>query len=610
MRIKNKMIVRLFSALLAVVLLFSIVPTKVEAVGLIEELFGISFYYFHWRDENGKEREDSFYNWGSADAEKNGIKIVKTGDETLKVVIDADANEKYQKCKPVLIWLHKADGLLDATKYTDIDQWYINKLAETFLLCEIPDYTQDCEIVVDVPIKLNLGLTGLINGGYYEIEFYDENSIPEPLKYAYEAQSYTLEELEKYMKYDMSDTIAEYYSADSGFRSEKDGLPFVNVGNNGGGAYCAGFSMITASKYNGYSLPTEFVSLTKAEKIKINPQNSWYSNVYGDDSIHDIRLDCMDVVKNNSPSLNMNSDGSADVYPFKDWPAEFSESDNQFFALVEALHLKNNTKVTILDGKIEDGIKNANLENRWALLDYVTSYLRQGKVVIVNMRSNDGGHAVVGYRTEQIDENTLRMYCYDSNHPDDMRTHRKDGAPADETLDENGAYENYAWFKSEDIYIDFHKETVVGAAGLNNQREYDIFTFESHTSYTGTSSDSDVTFVLAKGDAADVVNYDNEVSEIIAFKAYPVIQSDKTVLIRTFAYYKSGEVVEITNSVNTTVNMDYDFIGWYKIKNSTVTLTKDNYKFDNSGKKYIECYVAYNNKTDSHGAIQVRIPIA
>ena len=145
---------------------------------------------------------------------------------------------------------------------------------------------------------------------------------------------------------------------------------------------------------------------------------------------------------------------------------------------------------------------------------------------------------------------------------------------------------------------------------MNNRREYDVFTFESNTSCRGIDKDTDITFVLCKGNSADVVNFDNEVSEIIAYKAYPVIQSDNTVLIRTFAYYKSGEVVEITNSVNTTVKMDYDFIGWYKIKDSNVILTKNNIKFDNDGTRYVECYVSYNNRTDSHGTIQVRIPIA
>ena len=58
------------------------------------------------------------------------------------------------------------------------------------------------------------------------------------------------------------------------------------------------------------------------------------------------------------------------------------------------------------------------------------------------------------------------------------------------------------------------------------------------------------------------------------------------------------------------VKQGYNFIGWYKIKDSKITLTKNNYKFDNNGSKYIECIVTYDNHTDSYGSIQVRIPIS
>lgn len=55
--------------------------------------------------------------------------------------------------------------------------------------------------------------------------------------------------------------------------------------------------------------------------------------------------------------------------------------------------------------------------------------------------------------------------------------------------------------------------------------------------------------------------------------------------------------------------MDYNFIGWYKIKDSQITLTKKDFKFVNSGSRYIECYVTFDNHTDSQGEIKVRIPV-
>lgn len=606
----SKLFSKLTAFILAFVIMFTVTPMEVEAAGIIEELFDISFYYFHSLNENGREKTESFYNWGSEDKEKNGIKIKKTGVDSLKVVIDADKNELYQNCKPVLMWMHKADSLFDTTKYTNINKWYSNKLEETFLLCEIPDYTQDCEIAVDVPIKLNIGLTGLINGGYYEIEFYSQDAIPEQLKFAYESQSFTLEELEEYMKYQMSDSIAEYYNADSGFRSSINGLPFRNTDYEGGGGVCAGISTLTTSKYNGYSLPETY----KVDDKKYSPTSeySWYKNVYGSDSIHDITLSANDVIKNNSPSLNMNNDGTATAYPREYFYNAF-DSDEAFVSLIKYFHLENNKATLIKGNSVVKGVKLSNLQNRWSIIDYVASYLRQGKAVNVNLGDKTkGGHTIVGYRMEQIDEDTFRLYCYDSNYPDDMEMRYENNKNENSDLNEDGSYKNIVWAKRDDIYVEFTKKTITGSANLLTQKEYDVFEFDSsHTSHPTNSKNGVITFSLGKGkDGVGVFNYGSESNEIIAYKAYPVIKSDKTVEIKTFAYYKSGEIIEITNSINTTVKMDYNFIGWYKIKDSKITLTKNNYKFDNNGSKYIECIVTYDNHTDSYGSIQVRIPIS
>ena len=598
---------RLFSALLVLTLIFTILPTRVEATNLIEELFDISFYYFHSIGENGREKTESFYNWGSADKEKNGIKIEKTGLDTLQVVIDADANELYMNCKPVLMWMHKADSLFDTTKYTDIDKWYSNKLEETFLLCEIPDYTQDCTITVDVPIKLNLGLTGLINGGYYEIEFYSEDAIPQQLDFAYRCQTYTLEELEQYMQYDMNDAVAEYYNADSGFRPETDGLPFRNTDYEGEGGVCAGISTLTTAKYNGVNIVTSYK--VDGTKYTASPAYTWYENVYGSSSIHDLVLEDTKMLNNNSPSKNMLDDGTATAFPHEFFSTN-SENDTAFYSLIDYYHLENNKSVLLGGNTCIGNVKLSNLENRWSIIDYVSSYLRQGKAVIVNLSAKgSGGHAIVGYKLEKIDEDTYRLYCYDSNYPDSMAIHTKRGTDGSEELNEDGSFKNYLW-ASYNAYIDFTKKTIVGQRNLVSQKEFDVFEFDaSHTSFGANSSNGTISFSLCKGESVGVFNYGSEANEVIAYKAFPVIIDDKTVQIRTFAFYKSGEVTEITNSVNTTVKMDYDFIGWYKIKDSKITLTKNNYSFTSESSRYIECYITYDNHTDSYGQIQVRIPI-
>jgi hypothetical protein len=408
------------------------------------------------------------------------------------------------------------------------------------------------------------------------------------------------------MKYDMNDAIAEYYNVDCGFRANKDGLPFRNTDYTSGGGFCAGISTLTTNKYNG----NEIISTYKVndKKTTITPEYTWYNNIYGDASIHDIVLNDTNMLNKNSPSKNMKEDGTATAYELQ-FMSESDASDKAFYDLLSYYHLENN-KSTLLGGNTYIGnVKMSNLENRWSIIDYVASYLRQGKAVNVNLSSRGkGGHVIVGYRMEQIDEDTYRLYCYDSNFPDDMRQRYVGSNKSNET-DENGAYKNRVWAPCE-TYIDLTKKTIVGQRNLTSQREFDVFEFDSsHTSFPANSQNGVLTFSLAKGDSVGVFNYGSESNEVIAYKAFPVLEADNTVQIRTFAFYKSGEVTEITNSVNTTIKMDYDFIGWYKIKDSKITLTKKGYAFTDSSPRYIECYVTYDNHTDSYGQIQVRIPI-
>ena len=609
MKKKNKLIAKIVSFMLIVSIFATASPIQANAAGLLGELFDISFYYFHYLEE-GKDRvkDESFYNWGSEDKKEHGIRIDKTGADTIQVTIESD-NEVYQRCKPVLMWVHKADSLFDSTKYTDIEKWYANKLEETFLLCSIDDYTQDSVIEINVPLKLNIGGVGIINGGYYEIEFYGEGAIPEQLQFAYNAQTYTLEELEKYIKYDMSDSIEAYYDADSGFRSSTDGFSFQNSDYAGGGGVCAGMSAITTAKYNGYNLDKEYKDGDK--KYTATSDYTWYDNVYGNASIHSLELLNEDFIKNNSPSLNMINDSTAVAYP-REIFVDSTENDAAFYHLLKYYLTKNNAAVFIKGNSNVKGLALNNLENRWSIIDYVASYLRQGKAVTVNIcKPTGGGHAIVGYKMEKIDEDTYRLYCYDNCYPDDMVKYYKEGAEKNDKTNEDGSFKNIIWTK-EKVYIDFTKRTIVGKNGAFSQKEYDVFDFDSsHTSFGTTSkAGGSISFSLCKGDSVGVFNYGSESNEIISYKAFPVIKSDNTVQIRTFAFYKSGEVTEVTNSVNTTVKMDYNFVGWYKIKDSKITLTKSGYKFANSGSQYIECFVTHDNHTSSFGEIKVRIPVS
>lgn len=73
----SKLFSKLTAFILAFVIMFTVTPMEVEAAGIIEELFDISFYYFHSLNENGREKTESFYNWGSEDKEKTELKSRK-----------------------------------------------------------------------------------------------------------------------------------------------------------------------------------------------------------------------------------------------------------------------------------------------------------------------------------------------------------------------------------------------------------------------------------------------------------------------------------------------------------------------------------------------------
>ena len=607
----KKQIVKAMSLFLVVVMMFSIVPIEANAKNIIDELFGISFYNFHYLDENGREQEKTFYNWGSESEEENGIKIEKTGLDSIKLVIDAN-NEFYKTYKPELIWVHMGDGLMDITRYTDIETWYKNKLNNSYLLFKIPEGSGSFEVSMNVPMKMNTYQVGLLDGGYYETEFYSAGTIPEQLMFAYEAQSYTLEELEEYINFDMEENIAEYYNADSGFRSNTNGFTFMNSDYEGGGGTCAGYAGLSTAIYNGYNVPTTYKG-SDDKKITVSPDYTWYDNIYGNESIRNITLNDKDFINNNSPSKNLNGDGTANYYD-RELFTTIDENDHSFFELLR-YYLGENNKAVFFKGNVTLGpIKWQNLENRWSIIDYVASYLRQGQAVTVNLsQKGQGGHAIVGYKMEQIDEDTFRLYCYDNNFPDNMRPKYTSNNLTSEqkaAKNEDGSYTNIKWYP-ENVYIDITKKTIVGKYGNFGQKEYEVFEFDSsHTSFPADSKNGTIAFSIAKDDKVGVFNYGNDANEIISYKAYPVIKDDKTVEIRTFAFYKSGEAKEITNSINTTIKMDYNYIGWYKIKDSKITLTKKDYKFNNSGNEFVECLVTYDNHTDSYGQITVRIPVS
>ena len=605
----KKRILKLTSLILALALAFSIMPPIQTNASIISDLFSFSVYRFHRMQENGRVKSTFEYTWGSKDEEEKGLKLSTTSFDTIQVDINAQTSKLYNETKPVLMWIHKADHIFDTTKYTDIDQWYENKLNETFLIQQLEYTGENISIDAKVPMKYNLSFDGLINGGYYEVEFYDKESIPEQLKFAYEAQVYTLEELEDYINADMSENIVKYYNVDSGFRSDVDGFRFCNSDFPDGGGVCAGIAAVTTAKYNGYALNTSFTH--DDEKYTITEECTWYNNVIGNDSIRNIEFE-NEFFNNNCPSLNMIDGSTATAYDLVRFYENVYENDSLLCKYLSSWKFKNNAACLTRGNSIVLGVPIANLENRWSIIDYIASYLRSGKAITVNICASDGGHSIVGYRMEMIDEDTYRLYCYDNNYPDDMVRVWKDGAEESWETNKDGSYKNIVWKDVDNqIYVDFTKVTKKIYVNKNTYKEVDIFTFDSEKTSIKTSSEKggQICFSFCSGDKVGVFNYGNDANEVIAYKAFPIIKDDKTVEIRTFAFYKSGEAREITNSQYTNIKMDYSFIGQYKIKDSKVVLTKDKLTFTNQSTQYIDVYVTYDNGKETYGQIKVRIPV-
>ncbi len=604
---KNKNI-KILSLIVCCIMVITMFPIQADAADLVADLLDFAAYFFYWRDENGTSVSRVEHTWGEEEEIEKGFQLRQISLNDIQIKIDPTKSDCYQKCKPALMWIHKADGLFDTLKHTDINAWYEKKLEETYLIYAIPDYTQPIDITIQVPIMLAT-ISGLLNGGYYEIEFYDENCVPEQLKYAYEAQTYTLEELEAYINGDMADNMEAYYDADSGFRSDINGFTYQNTDKDINGGRCAGMSSLATAIYNGFALPTSYK--VGDAKFNANENYTWYDSIYGPGSIRDLTLEDNTVIEAMSPSYSMLTDDTAAAYPFLCFSETLSENDESFYQLLTWAQVKNNTTAMLRGNIGTHGIALQNLENRWSIIDYIASNLRQGKAITVNLSHPEkGGHAIVGYKMEKIGDDIYRLHCYDNNFPDDMSRYWNKDAEHTKEVNEDGSYKNIQWH-SREVYIDFTKKTIIGHKNEFQQCEYEVFEFDaSHTSFAVTSADRGVVcFTLFKGNSVGVFNYGNKANEVVAYKAFPVINDDGTVFIRTFAFYKSGEVIEITKSLNTNVKMDYNYLGWYKFKDGKLTLTKKGYQFSDDGMQYIECYVSYNNSKNENGQIKVRIPV-
>lgn len=568
-----------------------------------EQLFGLSFHRYHYIDENGNEVEHSQSCSSEEDIRNTGILIRKrseSGGTVVDIEIDAARNEEYNRCKPVLIWLHKGDSMFDATKWTDIDKWYDAKLANgTLLLTVIDSSTTEFNASIGIKPYMKDIISSLLDGGYWEVEFYSEDAIPDKLRFAYETQTMTEDELEKYIQENNIRLQEEWYKTDTGFRPETDGFPFGNIG-----AMCAGYSAIAIMKFMGLQ------PVLEDEKVL---EHDWADVIYGDLSMDELSIESMEM---GVPSLNFNAKLSKTGYLVADyyeptWSIktgslgfkDLTDSDTAFYSILNKISEKCNDAHKYSGPLIKS--------DYWEYVELLCGKLSEGIPVIVSPIKDGNGHALVAYKSEMIDENTVRVYVYDCNRPDDYVYRHLMNSKGE-------LIEDAAWIKLADDnnninYVDFTKVEVERYIGNYKYEEDYMFKYDSYSTSFGASSEDGgsikFVFITDDGGITYLDSSESRTKSIISCNAKYTID-DNTATVRLFGTYNSGEIYDITNEDGTHLEMDYSYLGQYKIKENKIILLDKNKHFTekNTG-EYIEFVVVHSTKESRRGETRCRLYI-
>lgn len=568
-----------------------------------EQLFGLSFHRYHYIDENGNEVEHSQSCSSEEDIRNTGILIRKrseSGGTVVDIEIDAARNEEYNRCKPVLIWLHKGDSMFDATKWTDIDKWYDTKLANgTLLLTVIDGSTTEFNASIGIKPYMKDIISSLLDGGYWEVEFYSEDAIPDKLRFAYETQTMTEDELEKYIQENNIRLQEEWYKTDTGFRPETDGFPFGNIG-----AMCAGYSAIAIMKFMGLQ------PVLEDEKVL---EHDWADVIYGDLSMDELSIESMEM---GVPSLNFNAKLSKTGYLVADyyeptWSIktgslgfnDLTDSDTAFYSILNKISKKCNDAHKYSGPLIKS--------DYWEYVELLCGKLSEGIPVIVSPIKDGNGHALVAYKSEMIDENTVRVYVYDCNRPDDYVYRHLMNSKGE-------LIEDAAWIKLADDnnninYVDFTKVEVERYIGNYKYEEDYMFKYDSHSTSFGASSEDGgsikFVFITDDGGITYLDSSESRTKSIISCNAKYTID-DNAATVRLFGTYNSGEIYDITNEDGTHLEMDYSYLGQYKIKENKIILLDKNKHFTekNTG-EYIEFVVVHSTKESRRGETRCRLYI-
>ena len=238
--------------------------------------------------------------------------------------------------------------------------------------------------------------------------------------------------------------------ADSGFRVNKNGLPFSNIGvtNGSEGGLCAGFSSLCLLAYvEPDSLDKINFKNTKSTALK---ENDSCDKIYEDKSMKSVvKLKSYKEIQDKNlyayqpdteaikksiphPILKIKEDVTTENY--NDYLASFqnfnfdlidliSIKGTKDFELVKGLHYFwswnnfnfTNQQISLCDKKVYNTTSLCPTNE----LDLVLKEFAEGRPIELSIFSKDGGHSIIGYRLwqDKDDNNLFYIDVYDSNLP-------------------------------------------------------------------------------------------------------------------------------------------------------------------------------------------------
>ena len=240
--------------------------------------------------------------------------------------------------------------------------------------------------------------------------------------------------------YDTTDPFAEKYNnkkgdyyADSGFNVGVHAFNFENLSTKvSSGGVCAGFSFVTTNIFNnGTKVKRELPS-----KYNMNSSDYdviWNGNLYN--------------YQPSSPGLKTYADLEENRELLNS--SIMSKPDSEVVKLLEHYFIEYNDKVrmTKLEWALNKSKKKTYISEK--TIKNLVEEFKSGKIVSVNLLSDDGQHAVNAYRIVEDENNPDILYLkvYDNNFPYDMYWHpnKKGKVKYDVTIVLKRIYENTAF---------------------------------------------------------------------------------------------------------------------------------------------------------------------